>query len=145
MNNMQKIAKMLNIELNEPFMIKDMSSTFTLTEKGLFDKNKTHCPHILTALLTGVRTAYALNWIPEHGEVYYHVALGNKVWSGEWVNAPIDILRLGIGNVFRTKEKAAAEKERIGNIYKQIRDQKAVLTLTPMEEPNNGKDKNGNT
>lgn len=133
MNNMQKIAKMLNVELNEPFKIKDMTSTFTLTEKGLLDKNLTPCPHILTALLTGARTAYIPAWIPKHGDVYYHVALGGRLWSGEWVNSPLDILRLGIGNVFKTKEKATAEKERITDIYDKILKQKAVLSLVPTE------------
>lgn len=52
-------------------------------------------------------------WKPEGGQTYYHLVSDGEIFRGTWNNDRPDILRFAIGNVFKTKEEAEFEVERL--------------------------------
>ena len=136
-NKMATIAKILDIDFEEDFKIYNMHGTYKITENGCFDAHNNQCPHILTALLTGKRTAYIPAWIPTSGEKYYNIAFGKRIWAAEWTNSPLDYYRLATGNVFKTKEKAQQNVKNITKMYDAIKaGAKLELITTTKGEKN---------
>lgn len=135
--HMPRIAKMLGIELNEPFKIYGITSTYILTERGCCDTHNNPAPNILTALLTGKRIAYIPPYIPKSGEKYYNVALGSRIWQTEWTNCPLDLYRLATNNVFKSKEKAQEHADEISELYEALKNGAKLQLITPPEQNKN--------
>jgi hypothetical protein len=130
---MPQIAQMLNIELNEEFKIHGMNNIFKLTERGLCDKHNNPCPNVLTALLSGKRTAYIPPFIPTSGDKYFHIALGKKIWETEWTNCPLDYYRLATSNIFKTREKAKEHIDEITELYEALKNGAKLTLIQPQQ------------
>lgn len=108
MNQMNEVARMIGVELNEEFMVN--GTKFKLTLNGLTRNNdETLYCYILTSLLTGELELRRKPWKPIKGEIYYYVTEEGLVWSEDWVDDDIDLMRYKLGNCYRTKEEAEVD------------------------------------
>ena len=105
MNQMDEIARMLGVELNEEFMVN--GTKFKLTLNGLTRNNDAtlYC-HILTSLLTGELELRRKPWKPIKGEIYYYVTEEGLALSEDWADDNIVLMRYKLGNCYRTIAEA---------------------------------------
>lgn len=116
MNQMNEVARMLGVELNEEFMVN--GTKFKLTLNGLTRNNdETLYCHILTSLLTGELELRRKPWKPIKGEIYYYVTEEGLMWSEDWVDDDIDLMRYKLGNCYRTKEEAEVDAHKWEAFY----------------------------
>ena len=127
-NYMADVAKMFGVELEEEFKIERHVETYKFTEEGLMYRlmdNLGWCiaPFAQNDLLTGKFEIKKLPWMPKEEEHYCYIAwrrIDNIDNIGEWkirvettffteFSAP-DNLRVAVGNCFRTKKEAEAQK-----------------------------------
>jgi hypothetical protein len=119
---MSEVAKMLGVEIGERFKIDfDIYSSnnhnfdYYLSNEGIvLDKKCYACcsNYILCELLRGNYTINRKPWKPEVGECYHFIdESGIAVWD-TWANRYEDILLYKLGNCYRTKEEAAANRDK---------------------------------
>lgn len=121
MNRMSEVARILGVELEEEFLLKEdeFGTTYKLTTDGLFERiaksNVFYPVTDITGLITGRLTIVKKPWVPKPGEDYYHISVyGNiicvcrKTMNG----AESDLLNNALGNFFKNKDEAIANKER---------------------------------
>lgn len=113
MNHMAEVAKLLGVELGEEFKIKGCSKTYILDEDGLFDQQEgmNNFMH-LTCLLTGEFEIMHKPWKPKDNDHYYRINECGNVECDEWLNFGEDIVWYKLGNCYRTKEEAKANREK---------------------------------
>lgn len=113
-NHMAEVAKMLGIELGEPFMVGDYKYHFT--EKGLCyndvpDSEKS-CVWVLYYLLNGTYTIKRKPWKPSKGDKYWHISSNGSADYYCWTDDTLDFLTYKFGNCYRTREEAEANRDK---------------------------------
>lgn len=114
-NYMEDVAKMLGVELEEEFRIKETltKSIYKITSSGLLGKcngkDWKHENYVLASLLIGVYHIIKLPWQPKEGDRYYFPATDFQYSCPEaWDNHPIDFSLKEAGMAFKTKEECEA-------------------------------------
>lgn len=128
-NYMADIAKMLGVEIEEEFKIKEDDSLicddnnnstykFTKTEFLKKDIDKisgieswSSSPYTLELLIAGHLSVSKLPWKPEMGEIYFSFVLSNGKWTvglSWWVGQPYEYALLGKGWMYKTRGAAEA-------------------------------------
>ena len=116
MNYMNKVAEMLDVELNEEFYVKNHTGdTYKLTEQGL----KLHTPSVDEWLDTGQDLIFLLNgvyeivkkpWKPKDEEFYYTIYINLKneatILCCRWYDSNDCYEHYVLGNCFRSEEEA---------------------------------------
>ena len=123
-NLMPEVAKLLGVEVGEPFYILQNgkhkciysdNDLYKITEEGLANINNTdgcyeyhsHCRVILTGLLLGECSVEKLPWEPKMYEHYFYPSLLKKeVVSDVWWGRTSDCALKVLGMVYRTREEA---------------------------------------
>ena len=123
MNYYKQIAEMLDLELEQEFVITDLDGkrkdtiTYKFTEDGLFSKANdlsAKVTLILDLLLTGKYKAVPKPWKPKKGDEYWRCSSKcGFVSSTIWLDDVIDICGWKSGNCFRTKEEAETKGKEI--------------------------------
>lgn len=113
---MADIAKMLGVELEEEFHLKDSSVFYKIVNKGLYYKfNTTWYPSsndLFVKLIMGEVEIIKLPWQPKVGDVYYrprdyHTAFSEAV-TDFWRDTVNDFALKEAGLIFKTKEECEA-------------------------------------
>lgn len=115
-NLIPEIAKMLGVELGEAFKIDIRGNDiFQITESGIWmekDVNKdewVEIPFEFMMLCNGDAEIIRLPWKPKMYEEYWTFGKLGKQWivgTLRWKELPYEILLLGKGWVYRTREEA---------------------------------------
>ena len=117
MNNMEKVAEMLGVELGEKFVIEFASwNPFTLTKDGLFDNNEKEKYERLTELLTGRNTILRPPFQPKQWERYYYPSFEDErlYASHKWNNDTLDrMIQKNVG-IYKTKLEAIERTKELG-------------------------------
>lgn len=113
---MQDVARMLGVELEEEFNIKDSRVFYKIANKGLYYKfNTTWYPSsndLFVKLIMGKVEIIKLPWKPKVGDVYYrprdyHTAFSEAV-TDFWRDTVNDFALKEAGMIFRTEEECKA-------------------------------------
>lgn len=121
MNKMSEVARILGVELDEEFLLKEdeFGTTYKLTTEGLYDRiegSEVFYPVAdITGLITGRLTIVKKPWVPKPGDDYYYISVhGNSicVFRKAMNGAENDLLNNALGNFFKNKDEAIANKER---------------------------------
>lgn len=117
-NLIPEIAQMLGVELGEEFKIDTSGDDiFQITESGVWmrkgiDKGEwVEKPFEFVMLCNGDAEIIRLPWKPKMYEEYWTFGKLGKQWTVgtlSWKELPYEILLLGKGWVYRTKEEAKA-------------------------------------
>lgn len=114
-NHMAGVAKLLGVELEEKFKIKEAPTTsiYKISEKGLVLHHEEEdwweaVPYMLALLLTGERKIVKLPWEPSHGDSYYMPSVVNsgKYLKLFWTGSEGDKSSYQQGLVYRTSREA---------------------------------------
>ena len=120
MNYIPEVAKMLGVELGEPFMVGDY--TYHFTEKGLccndVPDSEGSCVWMLYYLLNGTYIIKRKPWKPKDDEEYWLVNQCGNVISLSWIDNFLCITNYKIGNCYHTKEEAEANRDKWVEFYK---------------------------
>lgn len=130
MNYYEQVAKMLGLELDEKFKLRNdeanyCDDTFYFSKYGLKELDAIYnCNGILDEILSGKAEIVKLPWKPKQGEKYWWYSLAWKqAIETKWVSSYSDLLEWKIGNYFRTEEEANAKGkalvEQIKNEYEE--------------------------
>lgn len=122
MNHMAEVAKMLGVELGEPFIVGDYKYHFT--EKGLCcndvpDSNGS-CVWMLYYLLNGTYTIQPKPWKPNNEERYWYVDERGRIWSDyfDYYSCMSHCMNYyKLGNCYHTKEEAEANRDKWVKFY----------------------------
>jgi len=122
MNKMKEVAKLLDVELNEPFEIEgDLFNPFTLKENGIYDKHGNIRDAVLSLLLKG-EYKIKKQWKPKTYEVYYVPQIYyNEGYLYEifiWNDSVFDKIMLRRNLVCKTEEEAIALAKKILEVTK---------------------------
>ena len=139
MYHMDKVARLLGVELGDKFKVKDKTYNFTLkdefclTSEGLYSHvakaaEKGHLEpgyeaEILAGLLTGSLEVIKLPWKPENGDNYWYLELDGtaSVCKTIWNNSTFDLALYKLGKLYRTCEEAEAHVAEDEAFWDQIR------------------------
>jgi len=126
MNNMKKVAKLLGVELEEEFIIKDARAHMHVGEyivakldkdglqivgcsrNGISYDNPFYAARALQDLLVGACVIEHKPWKPKYDEKYYSIGTGGVLEPGVWLDDFIDITLYRLGNCYPTAEEASA-------------------------------------
>lgn len=133
-NKMMGVAKLLGVELEEEFRIKEapITSVYKISEEGLVLHHKEEnwweaVPYMLALLLTGERKIDKLPWLPTTNDTYYYPCPSSreKVLVGcTWMGSSLDLYRFNHGLVFRTSDEAnEATKKMLAALQEENNDQ----------------------
>lgn len=127
MNRMSEVARMLGVELEEEFLLKEdeFGTTYKLTTDGLFERiaksNVFYPVADITGLITGRLTIVKKPWVPKPGEEYYYISVYGDIiraFKARFNNAETNLLNRVMGNFFKTLDEAIANKERYEKFLK---------------------------
>ena len=124
-NYMADVAKLLGVELNDEFELNESNAIYKLSQYGFFFKCggswMRASDYLLIDIIKGEYEIKKLPWKPKPGEGYYYV--GWLEACGKWticadrtqylMSYDNDNLRVDIGNCFKTREEAEAQKYEI--------------------------------
>lgn len=110
-NHMKEVAKMLGVEIGEEFEIKGGDGAYYLTYDGLYH-NGFKCEKTLNDLLVGVCTIKHKPWKPIINDTYYFVRSDGDVSSAQWISNVWDHSIYKLGNCYRTREEAEANRDK---------------------------------
>lgn len=119
-NYMPEVAKMLGVELGEVFEVLEYpSKKFQITNYGIerLQDGEWQCniavnSFILERLLAGEYTIKRKPWKPKDDEEYWLVNQCGNVISLNWIDNFLCITNYKIGNCYRTKEEAEANRDK---------------------------------
>lgn len=124
-NHMAEVAKMLGVELGEAFEVDKLSTRrYMLTENsglnGIYfsswvvdeDSDK-----IFKSLLLGECSIKRKPWKPKEDEEYWLVNQCGNVISLAWIDNLLCITNYKIGNCYRTREEAEANRDKWVEFY----------------------------
>lgn len=128
-NYMPKIAKMLGVELDEEFEIVNSFNgewianacmgRYCLHYSDYNASYKEFSGYTLEGLLTGMYTIKRKPWKPQDDEEYWLVGLNGRISSDVFCkNRLYDINLYKIGNCYRTKAEAMANRDKWVEFYK---------------------------
>lgn len=123
-NYMPEVAKMLGVELEEEFKIEGQEpSRYKLTEEGMILKGVCGWERVrmdLEMVLNGQHKIKKLPWKPNRGDTYWYVCWKLNLHTKKWEidvsiatyddNCPPHNFCVDVGNCFRTREEAEAQK-----------------------------------
>lgn len=127
-NNMEEIAKLLDVELDEEFeLIFPSNSSCYATVKLTIDGAKVISTNVydvfnfkaylLEHLIKGSYGIKHKSWKPKFNERYYSVGVDGSTEDGTWLNDFLDYTLYKIGNCYRTVEEARANRVKWGKFY----------------------------
>ena len=138
MNNWGKFAGILDLELEQEFVLTDVDGkikdgyTYKITENGISYKTKISKdwfkdkPIVVEELLNGCIKALPKPWKPKKGDIYsYYI---NSTYFGvtnscKWTDEGLDLILWKVGNCFKTREEAEAKgKEIMDKIKKEYEE-----------------------
>ena len=112
-NHMVEVAKMLGVELGEKFDVDPYNVTYVLLDDGVHNVSSgLLCPDSLTSLLSGKWIIKRKPWKPKDDEEYWLVNQCGNVISLNWIDNFLCITNYKIGNCYRTKEEAEANRDK---------------------------------
>lgn len=117
-NYMADVAKMLGVELGEEFNLVDKDGTpsaynpFRIEVGGFMDCTGEDDAGFLEALLTGYFEIVKKPWKPKDGEEYFYIVYGVVYSTVFHNNIEDNLMRLRMGNCFKTKEEAKANVDK---------------------------------
>ena len=117
MNYMAEVAKMLGVEMNQDFKCKESCGTYRVTEYGL-TCNGCYGSDSLLMLLNGTLNIKRKPWKPAVDERYYSVAENGLPEESICVWDYLDIVLYKLGNCYRTREEAEANRDKWIAFYK---------------------------
>lgn len=120
MNHMAEVAKMLGVELGEVFEVLEYpSKKFQITNYGIerLQDGEWQCDiavnsFVFEKLLTRKYTIKRKPWKPKEDEYYYIVETDGFIGSVAWSNNTVDIMFYKLGNCYRTREEAEANRDK---------------------------------
>ena len=121
-NYIPEVAKMLGVELGEEFECSN-GYKYVLREDGIIeskyiDKVSTNTfSSVLVALLNGNLTIKRKPWKPKKDDLYYYVDQEGFVISNRWYNSYTEVLLYKLGNCYRIREEAEANRDKWVNFY----------------------------
>lgn len=129
-NYINKVAKMLNLELGQEFIVTDIvGKVFWFTKATLMSIDENHntgCANhkILGMILDGTVAINILPHKPQINEVYYVPNLSAKCLYSpfRWANDEFDILHYRRGLVCKTAKEAKKLAKRLFVQIKELRD-----------------------
>ena len=116
-NYIPEVAKMLGVELGEEFEYSN-GYKYVLREDGIIeskyiDKVSTNTfSSVLVALLNGNLTIKRKPWKPKKDDLYYYVDQEGFVISNRWYNSYTEVLLYKLGNCYRIREEAEANRDK---------------------------------
>ena len=116
-NYIPEVAKMLGVELGEEFECSN-GYKYVLREDGIIeskyiDKVSTNTfSSVLVALLNGILTIKRKPWKPKKDDLYYYVDQEGFVISNRWYNSYTEVLLYKLGNCYRIREEAEANRDK---------------------------------
>lgn len=131
-NYMADVAAMFGVELEEVFQIvtpdKNLVVKAEFTEHGLCilsrTKNGKDCDgdayivKNIESLLTGFYEVKRIPWKPESFEEYFYVGLDGEIIRTPYTRSSDDINMYKLGNCYKTRELAEANKDKWIHFYK---------------------------
>ena len=121
-NYIPEVAKMLGVELGEEFECSN-GYKYVLREDGIIeskyiDKVSTNTfSSVLVALLNGNLTIKCKPWKPKKDDLYYYVDQEGFVISNRWYNSYTEVLLYKLGNCYRIREEAEANRDKWVALY----------------------------
>ena len=122
-NYMQEIAKMLGVEFEEKFYIRDENnirtsgnrdSIYHFDEDGFFDENNEQRLYMLYCLLTGDCTIEKMPWKPKNNDIYWYINIDGDLYRTMFLcDNEYDLMFYKSGNCFKSKEDAERNRKRI--------------------------------
>lgn len=119
MNKMPEVAKMLGVELGEWFRVN--GNDYCLTSNGLSNAYKIGSPVALNSLLTGACEVRKLPFRPKEDETYYYIQSDGNISSLYNSFGCVDYAFFALGNCFRSKAEAKANKDKILAKFEEIK------------------------
>ena len=134
MNNWEKFAEILGLELEQEFVLINVDGNrkneyiYKITEDGLLYKMPTQYVNwsnsssgTIVKLLNGNCKALAKPWKPKNGETYWYYRIKREeAFLTTWCYDGLDLCRWKTGNCFKTREEAEAKgKEIMKKIQKE--------------------------
>jgi len=118
MNYMAEVAKLLGVELGEKFQVGNLELDYVLTADGLFYVNdNSRCDHVLSGILEGKISYKRKPYMPKHEHLYWYVVIDGSITSCRWFGDHLDISNYKLGNCYRTKEEAEANRKKWIDFY----------------------------
>lgn len=121
-NHMAEVAKMLGVELGEEFEIvfpnSNCHATALLNSEKMYIKNHNIANQdmwqlsALTNVLNGTYTIKRKPWKPTNDAYYYVVDKIGCTICEQWCNDSLDINYYKLGNCYRTREEAEANRDK---------------------------------
>ena len=122
-NHMPEVAKMLGVELGEEFEIVfpepcSCHATAMFTDEGVRIINTdvydiyNFKAYVLRDLCTGAYGIKRKPWKPKEGESYYVVETNGSIGVEEWWSETMDMNYYKLGNCYRTREEAEANRDK---------------------------------
>ena len=111
-NYIEKIAKMLGVEMNEDFKCKGVGNTYRFTEHGLLCNGSSGADSLMM-LLNGEHTIDHGPWKPADGERFYVVMHDGCVMTKYWDDdSTLYRTYYKIGNCYRDMNEAGADRDK---------------------------------
>lgn len=128
MNHMTEVARMLGVKLNEEFkLINDSGNidgnSYCFTLAGIYNitHNVFEGPYTLFNLLCGNTAIKRKHLKPRNNEYYWHVGTDGSIYRNTWYDSLVtttgDMNCYKLGNCYRTKEEAEANKDKWIKFY----------------------------
>ena len=118
MNYMKEVAKMLGVEIGEVFEIGPHHVEYVLSDCGLFNvRSHNKANDTFISLLTDGATIKRKPWKPNIEDFYYIIDESGQSSSAQWYDDSIDINYYKIGNCYKTREEAEANREKWKSFY----------------------------
>ena len=128
-NRMAEVAKMFGVELGERFRIFDWNNNdtykfdFYFSNEGLmldYEEGPIPAHGGVLELLKGNFIIKRKPWKPKDGDVYWYVCADGDLAVEEWWESAKEICDMNtykLGNCYRTKEEAEANKDKWVKFY----------------------------
>lgn len=114
-NYMADIAKLLGVELDKEFNIKDSDyNPYKITDKGLVDCDGDVRGDLFTRLITGNFEIIKKPWVPEEDEPYWFLTYEGNAVPDRFKDyfSSVHQMRVRLGNFFKTEQEAKSYKEK---------------------------------
>lgn len=124
-NHMGEVAKLLGVEVGEEFEIKgEPDFKCTIYNDGLYVHpvkddlcSLPSSEQVLSRLLEGAITIKCKPYMPKHEHLYWYVVIDGSITSCRWFGDHLDISNYKLGNCYRTKEEAEANRKKWIDFY----------------------------
>lgn len=113
MNHMAEVAKLLGIEPGEFFEVHGCDGIYFLACDGLYNNNSGFAAgDVLIKLLSGECHIKRKPYKPNEYEIYWCIDAFGSILDHKWEKRWMDIMYYKLGNCYRTKEEAEANRDK---------------------------------